>query len=169
VHIPLAAISTVLGAMLIASDRQGRYAVYALVGAVANPILTIVFIKATLRWWDDGAIGAAAVTVATEFFMVYGAYRLRRRGVFDRATAAFALRCLAACAFMATPLVVFDGWNIFLKVAVGIVVYIAAAIGLRVISPDEIKTLPGKLRGARRYVPEPATAAANDVATLDDR
>jgi O-antigen/teichoic acid export membrane protein len=158
IHIPLAAISTVLGAVLIASDRQGRYAIVALIAAVLNPPLAIFFIQLTERRADDGAIGASIVTVATELFMVYGAFRLRRPGVFDGATLRYGARCLAASVIMAIPISLLPDLELFVKVGLGIVVYVAAALALRIVTVDDLTSLPKKLRNARRYTPEPTPA-----------
>jgi O-antigen/teichoic acid export membrane protein len=146
VHIPLATISTVLGAILVAKDRQSRYSIVALIAAVTNPPLTIFAIKLTLRWAHNGAIGAAVATVLTECLMVGGAYILRPTGVFDRGTMLFALRCLAANACMAAPLLVFHDLELFIKVGIGIVLYVAASLLFRTFTLADVRTVMTQAR-----------------------
>jgi O-antigen/teichoic acid export membrane protein len=169
VHIPLAAVSTVLGAQLIASDRQGRYALVALIAALLNPPLTILCINLSVDWAHNGAIGAAVVTVATEVFMVYGAFRLRPRGVFDRETVFFGLRCLGACAGMAVVVSLLPDGELFVKVAIGLVVYVVAAVALRIITVDQIKAVPQNLWAARRYNPAMVATSSDAGDPADGR
>jgi O-antigen/teichoic acid export membrane protein len=156
VHIPLATISTVLGAILIAKDRQSKYSIVALIAAVTNPPLTIFAIKLTLRWAHNGAIGAAVATVLTECLMVGGAYILRPSGVFDRVTNLFALRCLAANACMAAPLLVFHDIEPLIKVCLGIVLYAAASLLFRTFTLADVRTVMSQIRtagGRKRQLP----------------
>ncbi|MCU1503866.1 MAG: Polysaccharide biosynthesis protein [Ilumatobacteraceae bacterium] len=150
VHIPLAAISTVLGAILIASDRQNRYAITALIAAIANPPLTVLLIQLSKHWWHNGAIGAAVVTVLTEIFMVVGAFRLRRPGIFDRETKSFAARCIAANVLMAVPLLVLSELELFIKAVIGVVLYVLASLLFRTIRLADVRKAVDQFRGTGR-------------------
>jgi O-antigen/teichoic acid export membrane protein len=149
-HIPLAALSSVLGATLIASDRQNKFLVVAGIAAVSNPPLTVLAIKLAVRWCHNGAIGAAIVTVLTEMFIICGVVRLRRPGVLDRHTASFGARCLlASVAFMPILWIARDA-NILVKVALGATIYTAASFALRTISISQLRRAGAQLSGTRR-------------------
>src|SRR5690606_37071019 len=68
-HIPLAAIGTVIGAGLWSLDRQRTWAMVAWVAVALNVVGNFAAIPLTAAMFDDGAIGACAVTLATEVFM----------------------------------------------------------------------------------------------------
>lgn len=161
VHIPLAALSTVLGAVLIASDRQNRYVRVALIAAISNPPMTVALIALTKHVMHDGAIGAAIATVLTECFMCAGAYALQRDGVFDRSTTLYGGRVVLACVVMALPLLIADGLNIFVKIAAGVILYGLAAFALGVLKPAEVRSSFDQLRSARR--------SPSDNSTFDPR
>ena len=86
-HIPLAAMDTILATALIAADRQRRYIVRRRRCRRAQPDrLRHRSSTGPTDAYGNGAIGAAIVTVATELFIMCGALRLRSPGVLDRAT-----------------------------------------------------------------------------------
>jgi O-antigen/teichoic acid export membrane protein len=170
VHIPLVAVSTVLATVLISADQQGRYVRVAIVAAIVNPLLTIGLIMLTKHTAHDGAIGAAIATVATEAFMIYGAFRIRPAGVWDRPTGLFALRCLLATMAMAIPLVLFNDLDVFVKIAIGVVLYAVASIAFRTVTPAHLRAGFEQFRGAagRRGAttspqPEETTHVLSDV------
>jgi peptidoglycan biosynthesis protein MviN/MurJ (putative lipid II flippase) len=144
---------------LIASDRQKRWVVVGGLAALTNPLFNLAAIPFAVRTYENGAIGAAVITVVTELLMIAGALYLRPPGVLDRATAMFVLRCAVAAALMVPAVVVTSSIprlethvgsgvmkalvGLIAEIAVGVVVYVVASIALRTISIDEV----------RRYAP----------------
>ena len=71
-----------------------------MIAAIFNPLLNLAAIPLTVQWFDNGAIGAATITVLTEVVMMIGAIYLRPAGVLDRPTARLLVRIVAASAAM---------------------------------------------------------------------
>lgn len=141
------------GTSLIAlgDDRHQAYAVT--LGAVVNLVANLFVIPAY------GMTGAAATTVAAE--VVVFAYLIWRIGVLvghppldleriGRAGAATAAMVLVLV--LAVP----DAWTAGTKVAIGVVVFVACALPLRIVRPHEIRAL---------WRREPEAAAAGDPTT----
>ena len=157
-HIPIAAMDTILAVALIASDRMQRYIFVSIAAAILNPIACIVLIHWADRTFDNGAIGAAIVTFGTELFVMCGALVLRSPGVFDRVTVAHAVRILAA-ALVIVPVVLVTGafpWPI--QVVFGVIAYAIAALLFRAVRLGELRELAGERIASRtsrrRRVPE---------------
>jgi O-antigen/teichoic acid export membrane protein len=138
VHIPLVGLDTVMGALLMANDRQKQWTLIGCLAAVLNPLLNLVAIPLTMRVFGDGAIGASVVTVTTELFMFAGAVYLRPAGVLDRQTCLFLARCLLACAFLFAALFAARTTWLPVKVVMGIAVYGLASMSLRTVSLREV-------------------------------
>jgi O-antigen/teichoic acid export membrane protein len=139
IHIPIAAVDTILAMALIAADRQHRYMYVAGMAAVLNPIACVFAIHATMNAFDNGAIGAAIVTVGTEVFILAGALLLRPSGVVDRATVMAAARFMAAGAAMVPALLLADGLPLALKVVLGVVSYLVASVAFGAISITDLQ------------------------------
>lgn len=138
-HVPVVGITMVLGMSLIARDRQKEWIAVAVVAAVLNPLVNLVAIPVTVRAFGNGAVGAAIVTVATEFVMLGGAVYLRPAGVLDRSTVSFLLRCLVACLLMAAAVRMAGNVELVVKVSVGVASYGIASIALRTLSLSQIQ------------------------------
>jgi O-antigen/teichoic acid export membrane protein len=95
-HIPLAAVSVLVGTALNASDRQRQWAMVGAAAAVLNPLANLAAVPLTNAVFGNGAIGAAVITTLTEVFMLTVGLRLLPAGVFDRTVGRGALRCVAA-------------------------------------------------------------------------
>lgn len=157
-HIPLAGIDTILAVALIANDRLKRYILVSALAALVNPVACVLLIHWAERNFDNGAIGAAVVTLGTELVVMGGALALRSKGVLDRAAATAALRCVAAGLVIVPVLFVADDSPLAVQVAFGIVAYSAAALSLRVITVGELRRVArgalGSVSSKRRRVPE---------------
>jgi O-antigen/teichoic acid export membrane protein len=93
VCIPPIYLNVILGATLVAANRQRVWAGAMAGAAVVNPILNLVLIPLTEHRYHNGAIGAAISLVATE--VVIGvAFALAARDVFDRR---LVRRCGSVC------------------------------------------------------------------------
>jgi O-antigen/teichoic acid export membrane protein len=173
IHIPIAAVDTILAMALIAADRQHRYMYVAGIAAVLNPIACIFAIHATMNAFDNGAIGAAIVTVGTEMFILGGALLLRPQGVMDRPTVIAAVRFTAAGVVMIPALLVAGSLPLAVKVVVGVVAYLAASVAFGAISVTDLKRAVrevfeaiGSLR-SRTTTPAPAGQLGNESGNVE--
>jgi O-antigen/teichoic acid export membrane protein len=138
-HVPIVGVDMVIGTLLNALDKQRAWAITGLAASVINPVLNVIFIQRTQSLYDNGALGAALVTVLTELFMMGAGLWLLRGAVFNRASVRFAVMCLL-CGLIMTGVV----WSVrdqFLPVAVGVgmVTYVLASLGLGTISRQDIR------------------------------
>jgi PST family polysaccharide transporter len=136
VGMPIIGMTMVLGTALIALDRQKRWMMIGVGACLLNPLLNLAAIPITVRVFDNGAIGAAVITVATEVFMLVGALALRPRGIMDRATVSYACRCALAAAAMIPAILAVSGTALPVKVAVGVLAYGLASLALGTVSLD---------------------------------
>ncbi|HLG10841.1 MAG TPA: oligosaccharide flippase family protein [Dehalococcoidia bacterium] len=141
-HVPLIGVDMVIGTVLITKNRQAAWAIVAIAAAVLNPAFNVFAIPLTERAFDNGAIGAAAITGATELFIfVIGLYlartSLRREDLW------FGARCLASAACM--MVVLFFASDVFLPLAVlaGASAYLVASVLLRTVSREEARLVLG--------------------------
>ena len=107
-HIPVVAIDMILGMILFASDQQRKWVLVGCTAAVLNPILNLFAIPFTRDHYDNGAIGAAVTTIATEMVMMFGGFHLRPPGVLDRWTAGYMLAALVQVPMVVVMLVLGD-------------------------------------------------------------
>jgi O-antigen/teichoic acid export membrane protein len=135
---PLVAADMILGTLLNSLDRQRQWAMTGVAAAVLNPVANLAAIPLTQDYLGNGAIGAAAVTTATELFVMAVGLRLLSRGVFDSTTVAQAGRCLAAAAVMAAVVLPLRSFPIAVPVLAGCVAYCLAALAVRAVSFSEL-------------------------------
>lgn len=152
---PLVAVDMIIGTALNARDRQRQWALTAAAAAVLNPALNLFAIPYAQHQLGNGAIGAAAVTTATELFLMSAGLRLLPAGVLDRATAGWALRCVAAGLAMAAVVVPLRGAFIGVPVLAGAGVYLLASLALGTLSPSDLRSALGQLR-SRAQAPQGA-------------
>ena len=138
-HIPFVAMDMILGIALIARDRQKQWLIVGCLAAVFNPVVNLGLIPFTTRVFDNGAIGAAIATVATEGLMMAGAIYLRPKGVLDRTTAGFLGRCLLAAVCILPVGVLFRDAPLLLQIVIGVVTYGLASLALRTTSAGQVR------------------------------
>jgi O-antigen/teichoic acid export membrane protein len=146
--IPLTALGVALGTALIASNRQNGYLIVAGIAAVLNPLSCWFAIHWAIDRYDNGAVGAALVTVGTELFIFAGALMLRTRGVMDRATVWYIVRTLLASGVMALAMEITLDLPLAVLCAVGVVVYGSVSLLLGTLKIGEIRGFAAVLRGA---------------------
>ena len=160
-HIPLAAIGTVLGTILIASDRQNRYVFVALAAVVLNIPLNVFLIRVTADHFENGAIGAAIATTATELFVMLGAFRLRSAGVAGTQFYSFIGRCVIASGVMAVGVLALADLGPFVRIPVGATLFVIVALALEVVPRQRLRTTweqfvaPITARRSSKRIPEP--------------
>jgi len=152
-HLPIVAITIILSATVVASDGQNKLAVVGCAAAVLNISLNFLVIPWSIHAFQNGAIGAAIVTVATECLVLGGALYLRPAGVLDGATAKSMLRCIIACLIMVPSVLALHEAALPLKVAVGALTFVAAGAALRIVSRDDLREGFGR----RLWTPSRAT------------
>jgi len=138
-HIPLVGIDMVLGSALIAADRQKIWTAIAGGAALLNPLLNLVAIPVTMHLFNNGAIGAAIITVATEVFMMVGALLVRPAGVMDRATVSFTVRCSLASLAMVPAVFAVSAAVLPVEIGVGVATYAIAAVALGIVSMNGLR------------------------------
>jgi O-antigen/teichoic acid export membrane protein len=157
-HIPLAAADTLIGSILVASDRQRQWAATAVAAAILNPLLNVAAIPLTQDIFGNGAVGASAVTTTTEVFMMIAGLRLMPRGVIDGATLVRLGKIVLAGALMAIAVWPVHQLALAIPVAVGALTYAAASLALRTFSIGEARAVIGHLR--QRVASSTAAAGA---------
>jgi O-antigen/teichoic acid export membrane protein len=145
VHIPAAALHTVLGTGLTAADRQGRMAKVAWAAGGLTIAGNAIAIPLADSWWDNPAIGAAVITVMIEAFMgafVWtGAWPLMRPDNRRKLLSSVCRILVAACASAGIARLLAHDTNLFVAVGVGAAVYVVAVWALRIVSRDEIRSV----------------------------
>jgi O-antigen/teichoic acid export membrane protein len=163
IGIPIIAIDTVLATALIAANRVKGYLAVAAIAACFNPILSAVAIQITDNRYGNGAIGAAAITVLTEFWILLGALHFRSPGVVDRVEIKRILRILAATAAMAPFLLLLSGAPIVVQVIVGVVVYAVASLAFGDITVAELRDVLRRSDPGQGPTAQPAQVADGDA------
>lgn len=128
-----------LGAALMAGDRQKQWVSVGAIAAVFNPLLNLFAIPMSVKAFGNGAVGASVITVATELVMLCGALCLMRRyNVPDRQTVGFVVRCAVACAAMVGVVILSRGTWLPARIVVGMVTYGLASLALGTLSANEV-------------------------------
>lgn len=151
-HLPPAALHTILGMALFATDRQRRMALFAWAAAAVNIAANLVLIPLADNLWDNGAIGAAIVTLTTEIGMGLLVWRWSW-GFIDHAMVLGSIvKTIAACGVMAVVVLpVNAAAGIFVAIPAGAVTFGVASLALGAYSVGEIRQLAAQARpGAAR-------------------
>jgi O-antigen/teichoic acid export membrane protein len=154
---PLIGVDMILGAALIATERQRAWTAVGVAAAVLNPLANLVAIPYTQARFGNGAIGAAAVTSLTELFMMVMGLRLLRSGTLDRSTLFAATRVLVACVPMAGVAWLTRGQALPVTVVLSGAVYAGACLVTRAVTVGDLREIQHHLLARRR--PESAAAA----------
>jgi O-antigen/teichoic acid export membrane protein len=148
VHIPIVGVDIVLGAVVAAADRQRQWVIVGVVAAVFNPLVNLAAIPLSDRYFGNGAIGAAVVTVLTELILLAGALVLRPRGVLDGATARTLGRIVLASLSMVPVLLVLRPAPLGLQIVAGIATYGVASLALGTVSRHDVRAWTSRRSGA---------------------
>jgi len=93
-------VDMILATILISADKQRAWAIVSVAAALINPLLNWWLIRQTQASFQNGAIGSAIVTLATELFIFFIYVALVPRGVLGLANLAYAGRVLLATLLM---------------------------------------------------------------------
>ncbi len=140
-HMPLVGISTILGFILVARDRQQTLALCGIAAAVLNPSLNLLLIPYYHAVFDNGAIGAAFATLATELFMTAMSLWLLRGTILGWPDLIFGARCLASGLLMSGVVWLMLDFFLPLTVLVGAIVYASSSWAVGTLTAQDIRTL----------------------------
>ena len=156
IHIPIVSLDIVLGSVVMAADRQRQWVVISVIATVVNPLLNLVAIPQAQRLFDNGAIGAAVITVLTEVILLIGGIALRPKGVLDRTTVNGLLRIVLASSAMIPVVLLIRDAPLAAQIAAGAATYAVSSLLLRTISIDEVRGWAGVAgRRGGRGSPDP--------------
>ncbi len=93
-----------------------------------------------------GLVGAALVTVITDFITAIQFYFLLRDELHFPNILSFLSRLTAASGLMGVAVWLVRDWNLFLQIGLGVLVFTALAWGLRLVTSDELNLLTSILR-----------------------
>ncbi len=127
--------------LLVVTERQSRLAVTAAIAAVLNVVLNLFLIPRVAQ------NGAAAATLVTEIAVLSLNVWFLPRALTRRISMTVPAKAAAAAGIMAGVLYVLRGLPLFANVAIGIVVYAAAALALGALPNDDITMMKQAFRG----------------------
>ncbi len=154
-HIPIVSLDIILGSIAMAADRQRQWVIVSVIATIFNPLLNLVAIPQSQRLFDNGAIGAATVTVLTEVILLVGGIALRPKGVLDRTTVNGLLRIVVASSAMVPVVLLVRTAPLGVQIGAGAVTYALASFLLHTISVQEIR---GWMSRSDRATAEPPAA-----------
>ncbi|MCF7849220.1 MAG: flippase [Kiritimatiellales bacterium] len=135
--IVLVCVDVVLGSVLIARGKQKEWSYMAIVAAFFNPLMNLWAIPLSQQYWGNGGIGAAGTTLLTEMLMMAGALRLMPSGMFLQGNLVTAAKAMVCAGFMTLILNATGLENVFAVAATGAIAYVATALAVRVLPPDD--------------------------------
>jgi O-antigen/teichoic acid export membrane protein len=136
---PIVAADMIIGTVLNSVDRQRQWALAGVAAAVLNPLLNLAAIPLSQSHLGNGAIGAAAVTTATEFVLLGAGLYLLPRGIFDLHTLLKIVRSLAAGAVLVAVVLPLRALPLPVPVVAGVAAYLLASLALGAVSTAEIR------------------------------
>jgi O-antigen/teichoic acid export membrane protein len=151
--IVVVSVDVVLGSALIAKGKQKVWSYMAIVAAAFNPALNAWLIPVAEHLWQNGGIGAAVATLATEILMMAGAITLMPQGILSPQWLVTALKAGLAAALMAATVLTLGIESVPGTLLVSVAVYAIAAVFLRVLPPADIAHLLHAAGLQERFVP----------------
>jgi len=138
-------LSQVVGASLVASDRQRALSRIAGVAAIFSAPLCIIFVLAAQSAWHAGAVGAAVSDVAVESYLLVSYVRAASDPPLDGASAKVFVRAIVAALPLAFLLYATNGstsmGTILIAGAVGAAAYVPLCLILRCCDPQDLSMI----------------------------
>ncbi len=128
-----------IGQFLISIDRQNVWTLVMAVATVATIPIDLVAIPWCLAQFGNGAIGGAISFIVTELGMLLIGLRLLPPGSLDRSNIVTALKAVLAGGLMVAATWWARPYFIGLPIAIGMGVYTAAVLLLRVVPKDDLE------------------------------
>jgi O-antigen/teichoic acid export membrane protein len=144
-HLPVVAVDMVLGTVLMAIGREGRWVRIGIIAGVFNLSTNWFGIPLAEQMTGNGAIGASVITVATELLMLVGALVLLPKNLLQIGLVSVALRI--AMGGVATGLVASSvlPHGLLLAIPAGALTYALVTASLRVLTLDDVRGVLGRL------------------------
>jgi O-antigen/teichoic acid export membrane protein len=146
-HVPMVGATMVIASCLYSLDSQWSWVKIGIAAAILNPVMNIPLIPLTQHFYDNGAIGAALVTVLTEGFMLLAGLCLLPATILGRPALKDGSRIVLAGVLMGLVILPLRHTSLVGIIAVGAVVYVLALLLLRTMSLEECKNMALLLRG----------------------
>ena len=128
-----------IGQFLISIDRQNVWTVVMAIATVATIPIDLVAIPWCLAQFGNGAIGGAISFIVTELGMLLIGLKLLPKGSLGRSNIVTALKAVLAGGLMVAATWWARPYFIGLPIAIGMVVYTAAVLLLRVVPKDDLE------------------------------
>ncbi len=125
------------GTFLISADRQIVWTRVMAGACILNPLVNLVTIPYFQRHYGNGGLGAAVALLVTELLMACAGLWLIPRALLDRAALTSLTRSAAATVVMGTVVWLLRGQFVVIPIAIGALVYGAAALALRVFPRED--------------------------------
>jgi len=144
-HVPIVSVTIVIASCLNAIERQWSWVKIGVAAAVLNPLLNFPLVSLAERHYDNGAIGAAIVTVLTEAFMLAGGLALIPKSILGRASLQSSIRTLLAGCLMVGVMLPLRDVPLIGVILIGSSVYVGSCFFWEVITMAECKSLGTQL------------------------
>ncbi|HET7486296.1 MAG TPA: flippase [Acidimicrobiales bacterium] len=169
-------VNIIAYSVLVAMGRQAVWTRIIVVASVVNPLLNLFMIRLFQHRYGNGATGAAVSLLVTEAMIAVLSLVIVTKGIVNRDSALRLVRSGVAAVAMAGAVWAARPLGLVPRVAIGVVVYGALALLLRVPSEEDLATLATLVRrvGRRRApaaavaTPGPGTAGLPDDCPVED-
>ena len=140
---PISALLTILGTIAMATDRQRIWAYALALTVLLNVALNAIVIPYAQNAYGNGATGAAATTLLTEFLLMVFGIALLRRVIFERRLMISFAKVIVAVSLMGV--VVYDakmfGLGLWALVGAGAFTYALLVLFLRVVDRSDVAVI----------------------------
>jgi len=140
-HVPIVGVTIVIASCLNAMERQWSWVKIGVAAAVLNPLLNFPLVSLAERHYDNGAIGAAIVTVLTEAFMLAGGLALIPKSILGRASLQSSIRTLLAGCLMVGVMLPLRDVPLIGVILIGSSAYVGSCFFWEVITMAECRSL----------------------------
>jgi O-antigen/teichoic acid export membrane protein len=137
----LSYLTTLIGRFLIATDRQGIWAMVMLVSATAAVPLDLLFVPWAHQLFGNGAIGGATSYFITELAMVVFGIRSLPAGSLNWSNVSAGGRTVFAGLAMAAITWFFRDMFVIIPILVGAAAYLLLVLGLRIIPREDMRLI----------------------------
>jgi len=125
---------------VIASDRQRRWSIIALIAVPLNLVLNYLLIPYTQTQYGNGGLGAASTTFITESFIIINALMLVPKDILSLFRPGVPIKGLAAGILMWISVILAGAWQFpwVVKALIGLLTYFTALLSMRTLSSTEL-------------------------------
>ena len=139
-------VNIFLGQLLIAMNRQNKLSILLIIAIALTLPIDLLLIPWTQAVLGNGALGGVVSYLITEMVILIGCLVALPKGLFSRQNGAFALRVIIAGGVMVLLTWPLRNAFLFWPIIVGILVYLAAAFILKLITQEEMNLARGVWR-----------------------